>query len=197
MAGWVDVCPIDDIQFIELHELVKVTPPAERTREMITAFQRVQAQQRLDNPKLNRFGIHDRTPGDMVPVLKSWQHNPEGIPLPIRGELDGTLNTSDVDIWMWLKQLAPKSRPPNATLWVPLISLFSEAGRWGGLVDPWECLTPQTENLRGSVTSPFPINGRDTSTIPPSEIARWLATYGGLTPDRVPRIEAYVALKEH
>jgi hypothetical protein len=29
--------------------------------------------------------------------------------------------------------------------------------------------------------------------IPPSEIVRWLATYGGLTPDRVPRIEAYVA----
>jgi hypothetical protein len=40
---------------------------------------------------------------------------------------------------------------------------------------------------------PSPIAGRDTSTIPQSEIARWLPTYGGLTPDRVPRIEAYVA----
>jgi hypothetical protein len=73
-----------------------------------------------------------------------------------------------------------------------LISLFSEPGQWGGLVDPQECLTPQTENLRGSVTSPFPINGHNTSTIPPSKIARWLATYGRLTPDRVPRIEAYI-----
>jgi hypothetical protein len=44
MAGWVDVCPIDDIQFIELHELAKATPPAERTREMSTTFRRVQAQ---------------------------------------------------------------------------------------------------------------------------------------------------------
>jgi phosphopantetheinyl transferase (holo-ACP synthase) len=35
------------------------------------------------------------------------------------------------------------------------------------------------------------IAGRDMSTIPHSEIARWLATYGGLTPDCVPRIEAY------
>jgi len=192
-AGWVDVCPLNDIQFVELYELAKVTPAAERTREMITAFRRVQAQRRLDNPKPDRFGIHHRTPGDMVPVLKSWQHNPEGVPLPIRGEADGTLNTSDVDIWMWMKKLSPKSRPPNATLWASLISLFSEAGQWGSLVDPRECLTPQTENLRGSVTSPFPINGRDTSTIPPSEIARWLATYGGLTPDRAPRIEAYIA----
>ena len=31
------------------------------------------------------------------------------------------------------------------------------------------------------------------STIPLGEIARWLAQFSGLTPDRVPRIEAYVA----
>jgi hypothetical protein len=126
-------------------------------------------------------------------VLQSWQCNPEGIPIPIRGESDGMLNTSDVDIWMWLKQPSPKSRPTNSTMWASLISLFSEPGRWSGLVEPWECLTPQAETLRGSVTSPFPIGGRDTATILHSEIARWLTTYGGLTPDRVPRIEAYVA----
>jgi hypothetical protein len=39
----------------------------------------------------------------------------------------------------------------------------------------------------------FPIAGWDTSTIPLTEIAKWLAHYGGLTPDRVPRIEAYIA----
>jgi hypothetical protein len=38
MAEWFDVCPLDDIQFQELHELAKLTPPAERTREMITTF---------------------------------------------------------------------------------------------------------------------------------------------------------------
>jgi hypothetical protein len=192
-AEWVDVCPLNDIQFVELHELAKRTPPAEHMQEMITTFRHVQAQQRIDNPKLNRFGIHPSTPGDIVLVLQSWQYNPEGVPLPIRGESDGTLNTSDIDIWMWLKKLSPKSPPTNATLWVSLISLSSEPGRWSGLVEPRECLTPQAETLRGSITSPFPIAGRDTSTIPPSEIARWLATYGGLTPDRMPRIEAYVA----
>jgi hypothetical protein len=126
-------------------------------------------------------------------VLRSWQCNPEGVPLPIRNESDGMLNTSDMDVWMWLKQLSPKSRPTNSTMWASLISLFSEPGRWSGLVEPRECLTPQAETLRGSVTSPFPIAGRDTATILHSEIVRWLATYGGLTPDRVPRIEAYVA----
>jgi hypothetical protein len=190
-AEWYDVCPLDDIQFQELYELAKVTPPAERMQEMIATFRSVQAQRRIDNPKPKQFGIHPSTPGDMAPTLQSCQCNLEGVPLPICGESDGTLNTSDVDVWMWLKWLSPKSRPINSTMWTPLINLFSEPGRWSGLVDPWECLTPQTENLRGSVTAPFPINGRDTSTIPHSEIARWLATYGGLTPDRVPRIEAY------
>jgi hypothetical protein len=192
-ANWVDVCPLDDIHFLELHELAKRTPPAERTWEMITTFRRVQAQRCIDNPKPNQFGISPSTPGDIVPVLQSWQHNPEGIPLPIRGESDGMLNTSNTDVWMWLKKLSPKSRPTNAMLWASLISLFSEPGRWSGLVEPRECLTPQAETRRGSVTSPFPITGRDTSTIPPSEIARWLATYGGLTRDHVPHIEAYVA----
>ena len=81
----------------------------------------------------------------------------------------------------------------DATLRAPLISLFSEAGRWSDLVGARESLTPQAETLRASITSPFPIKDRDTSTIPLAEIARWLAQFGGLTPDRVPRIEAYVA----
>jgi hypothetical protein len=192
-AGWVDVCPLDDMQFIELHELAKLTPPAERTREMIMTFRRVQAQRRINTPKPKQFGIHPSTPGDIMPVLQSWQCNPKGVPLPIHGELDGTLNTSDVDIWMWLKQLSPKSRPTNSTMWASLISLFSDPGRWSGLVEPRECLTPQAETLRGSVTLPFPSAGRDMATIPHSEIARWLTTYGRLTPHRVPRIEAYIA----
>jgi hypothetical protein len=69
-------------------------------------------------------------------VLHSWQHNPEGVPLPIHGESDGTLNISDIDVWMWLKKLSPKSWPVNASLKAPLISLFSEPGWCSDLVDP-------------------------------------------------------------
>jgi hypothetical protein len=144
-AEWVDICPIEDIRFKELYELAKLTPPAEHMQEMITTFWRVQAQRRVDNPKPDRFGIGPGTTGEIVAVLQSWQHNPEGIPLPIRGEPDGTLNISDIDIWMWLKKLSLKSRPTNAMLWVSLISFFSELGRWSGLIYPRECLTPQAE----------------------------------------------------
>jgi hypothetical protein len=128
IAGWVDICPLDDIQFIELHELTKNTPPAECTWEMNITFRRVQAQRRVDKPKPDWFGISAGTAGDIITILLGWQHNPEGVPAPIRGESDGTLNTSDIDVWMWLRKLSPKSRPPNATLRVLLISLFSEPG---------------------------------------------------------------------
>jgi hypothetical protein len=74
-----------------------------------------------------------------------------------------------------------------------LISLFSEPGRFNDLVEARECLTPQGDTLRSSITSAFPIAGRDTSTIPLVKLAKWLARCGGITPDRVPRIEAYVA----
>jgi hypothetical protein len=75
----------------------------------------------------------------------------------------------------------------------PLVSLFSEPSQWSDLVDVQECLTPQADTLRASITSPFPITGCNTSTIPLGELAQWLAQFGGLTPDRVPRIEAYIA----
>jgi hypothetical protein len=56
-----------------------------------------------------------------------------------------------------------------------------------------ESVSPPKETLRSSITSPFPIRGCDTSTIPLGKIAKWIACCGGLTPDRVPWIEAYVA----
>jgi hypothetical protein len=52
IAGWVDVCPLNDIQFIELHKLAKNTPPTEHTREMNMTFRHVQAQRGVDNPRL-------------------------------------------------------------------------------------------------------------------------------------------------
>jgi hypothetical protein len=73
--------------------------------------------------------------GDIVTVLQGWMHNPEGVPLPIRGELDGTLNISDINVWIWLKNLSPKSQPLSTSLRAPLISLFREPGQWNDLID--------------------------------------------------------------
>jgi hypothetical protein len=103
---------------------------------MNTTFQRVQAQRCIDNPKPDQFGIGVGTTGDIVAILRGWQHNPEGVPAPIRGESDGTLNISDIDVWMWLRKLSPKSRP--AMLRAPLISLFSDPGRFNDLVEARE-----------------------------------------------------------
>jgi hypothetical protein len=62
-AEWYDICPREDIHFRELHELAKMTPPADRTWEMNITFQHVQAQQHIDNPKLDWFGV---SPGTTV-----------------------------------------------------------------------------------------------------------------------------------
>jgi hypothetical protein len=169
-ANWVNICPLEDIHFRELYELTKITPPAERTREMNLTFRRVQAQRHIDNPKPDRFGISAGTAGEIVTMLLSWQHTLEGVPAPIHCKSDGKLNISDIDVWMWLKKLSPKSRPTNAMLRAPLISLFSEPGRWIDLVDTQECLTPQGDNLRSSIRLTFPIAGRDTSTIPLADV---------------------------
>jgi hypothetical protein len=61
-------------------------------------------------------------------VLQGWRHNPEGVPLPIHGELDGTLNLSDIDVWMGLRKLSPKSWLVSVSMRPPLISLLSEPG---------------------------------------------------------------------
>jgi hypothetical protein len=128
--------PLEDIHFRDLHKLTKMTPPAECMREMNVMFWRVQAQQHIDNPKLDWFGVSPGTAGNIVTVLQGWKHNPKGIPLPICSESDGTLNVSDIDVWMWLKKLSPKSQPVHMSLKALLISLFSKPGRWINKVNP-------------------------------------------------------------
>ena len=53
------------------------------------------------------FKMREDTPDNMQSMLSLWQHNPEGVPTAIRQEDDGSLNLSDVDIWMWLKLITP------------------------------------------------------------------------------------------
>jgi hypothetical protein len=79
-------------------------------------------------PQARLVGVGPGTAGDIITVLQGCRHNPEGVPLPIRRELDGTLNISDIDVCMWLKKLSPKSRPLGASLKALLISLFSKPG---------------------------------------------------------------------
>ena len=78
------------------------------------------------------FEIREDTPDDMQSMLFLWQHNPEGVPTAIQQEDDGSLNLSNVDIWMWLKLVTPTK---GVMIRQQLMQLFGEAGQWASLVD--------------------------------------------------------------
>ena len=83
----------------------------------------------------------------MHSMLHAWQHNPEGVPTTIRQKDDGSLNLSDVDIWMWLKIITPSK---GMMIRQRLMQLFGEAGQWASLVDASKLLTPLSSKLRNS-----------------------------------------------
>jgi hypothetical protein len=100
-ARWYDVYPWEDIHFKELHELTKMTCPTAHTQEMNIALRHV------DNPKPDWFGVSPGMAQDIIDMLQGWFHNPEGVPLLICGDSEGTVNISGIDVWMWLKKLSP------------------------------------------------------------------------------------------
>ena len=80
-------------------------------------------------------------------MLHAWQRNPEGVPTVIRQEDDGSLNLSDVDIWMWL-QIIILSK--GVLIRQQLMQLFGEAGQWASLVDASKLLAPHSSELCNS-----------------------------------------------
>ena len=93
------------------------------------------------------FKIREDTPDDMQSMLHAWQRNPEGVPTAIRQEDDGSLNLSDVDIWMWLKIITPSK---GMMIRQQLMQLFGEASQWASLVNPRKLLAPHSSELLSS-----------------------------------------------
>ena len=62
----------------------------------------------------------------MWSMLFLWQHNLEGVPTTIQQEDDGSLNLSDVNIWMWLKIITPTK---GMMIRQQLMQLFYEASQ--------------------------------------------------------------------
>ena len=83
----------------------------------------------------------------MQSMLHAWQRNPEGVPTAIRQEDEGSLNLSDVDIWMWLKIITPSK---GMMIRQQLMHLFREAGQWASLVDAGKLLSPHSSKLCSS-----------------------------------------------
>ena len=93
------------------------------------------------------FKIREDTPNDMQSMLYAWQHNPEGVPTAIRQGDDGSLNLSNVNIWMWLKLITPSK---GVMIRQQLMQLFGEASQWASLVDASKLPAPHSSELHSS-----------------------------------------------
>ena len=98
------------------------------------------------------FKIREDSPDDMQSMLHAWQRNPEGVPTTIRQEDDGSLNLSDVDIWMWLKIITPSK---GVMIRQQLMQLFGEASQWASLVDTSKLPAPHSSKLRNSTQTEY------------------------------------------
>ena len=104
-AQWFNLCPMTNPFFKEMVEVVKEIAPMWHMRDMHAIMRQLHEVYQSKKPLC--FKIREDTPNDMQSMLSSWQCNPEGVPTAIRQEDDGSLNLSEVDIWMWLKLITP------------------------------------------------------------------------------------------
>ena len=131
--------------FKETVEVMKEIAPAWRTWDMHAIMQRLREAYQSKKPMC--FKIREDTPNNMQSMLSLWQCNPEGVPTAIRQEDDGSLNLSDVDIWMWLKLITPSK---GMMIRQQLMQLFGEAGQWASLVDASKLPAPHSSELCNS-----------------------------------------------
>ena len=121
-------------------------------------------------------------------MLHAWQHNPEGVPTTIQQEDDGSLNLSDVDIWMWLKIVTPSK---GMMMRQRLMQLFGEAGQWASLVDAGKLPSPHSSELCHSTRTEYKFVSLLKADMPLKDLATWLGQYVGVTLTRATKIEEY------
>ena len=149
-AQWFNLCPITDLFFKETVEVMKEIAPACATWDMHAIMQWLCEAYQSKKPSC--FKIRENTPKDMQAMLSLWQHNPEGVPTAIWQEDDGSLNLSDVDIWMWLKVITPTK---GVMMRQCLMQLFGEAGQWASLVDISKLPAPHSSKLHNSTQTEY------------------------------------------
>ena len=119
-----------DLFFIETAEVMETIAPMLCMQDMHALMQQVCDVARSKKPSC--FKIQNGTPADMAAMLAQWQYNLEGVPAAIRQEDDGSLNTSDVNIWMWLRADTPSK---GVMVKQCILQLFSEDGQWASLIN--------------------------------------------------------------
>ena len=127
---WFDVCDLQSSNFLALVKEARRTPRDQLTHPMRAALRHVASSSRAN--KVSLITILPTTPVDTQPLLRGWQLNPDGVPPAVHQEDDGTTHLLDVDIWMWVQEIAPKTATPafRRMIW----KLFQQPGQWAALV---------------------------------------------------------------
>ena len=144
----------------------------------------------MKSKKPSCFKIWEETPNDMWAMLSLWQHNPEGVPTAIRQEDDGSLNLSDVDIWMWLRATTPTTGVMARQC---IMQLFGEASQWASLVDTSELPAPCSSELCNSIWTEYKSGSQPSAEIPMKNLAIWLGKQVGATLTHMVKLVEYAA----
>ena len=148
---WFDVCDLQSSNFLALVKEARHTPRDQLTHPMHAALWRVASSSWPNTVSL--ITILPTTPVDTQPLLRGWQLNPDGVPPAIHQEDDGTMHLLDVDIWMWVQAIAPKTATPafQRMIW----KLFQQPGQWATLVGTSYIPPPIGDMLRSSIRRPY------------------------------------------
>ena len=103
-------------------------------------------------------------------------------------EDDGSLNLSDVDIWMWLKIITPTK---GMMIRQRLMQLFGEASQWASLVDASKLPAPCSSELHNSTQTECKFVSQLIADMLLKDLAIWLGKYAGVTLTCVAKIEEY------
>ena len=174
--------------FKDTVEVMKEIAPTWHTRDMHAIMQQLCEAYQSKKPPC--FMIREDTPDNMQLILSLWQRNPEGVPTAIRQEDDGSLNLSDVDIWMWLKLITPSK---GMMIRQRLMQLFGEAGQWASLVNASKLLAPHSSKLRNSTQTEYKFMSLLKAEMSLKDLAIWLGKYVGVNLTHAAKIEEYMA----
>ena len=179
-TAWFRTCSLDNEEFKSLVEKARKTKAIDRTTSMKVALSRCNGGAKDSRPEV--FVVENTTSEDMKAQLREWLHNPEGLPPAIREEEDGTLNISDVDVWMWVRSMQPKN---NAAQFRELLwSVFGEVGYWATAVAGKAApILVNGDTMRASCTSTWKWT-KSIHDVTRKELSTWLLAHGGVTQTR-------------
>ena len=186
---WFDVCDLQSSNFLVLVKEARHTLRDQLTHPIHAALRRATQHSWATNVSL--IMILPSTPVDTQPMLRSWQLNPHGVPPAVRQEDDGTMHLLNVDVWMWVQAIAPKTAAP--AFWRMIWKLFQQPGQWAALVGNTRIPPPMGDTLWSLIKRLYKWGTHTSSTVPIGELALWMTTSAGITTEHAQWLEHFAA----